>query len=95
MYQAEVDFYEEDVSIQFTNADGAISGGKLDDLNWTERNRDVWSYNYTATEGSEIYLSGIQTSSFGEVIIRLYVDGVLQQTAVSSSGVRATINHTL
>jgi hypothetical protein len=99
IYEVEVDNYESYSTIQFTKSDGAISGGKLEELNWKKTRKDngyyKWSYKFSTTEGLDIYFSGLQSFEYGELITRLYVNGELQQTAVSSSSVRSIIRYTL
>lgn len=79
------------VTIEWTTADGAISGGVLLYANW-ENEAGIWSFSYNGTEELDILFTGKSSSGYGAVI-RMYIDEELYQSAISSSSVKATIRY--
>lgn len=88
--------------IEWTTKDGAISGGKLENIGWTNEgtvsfgsSHNKWTYSYTGQENLRIYFTGLTASSFYKVNIQLYVNGKLIQSAESSSNLKAKIQYAL
>jgi hypothetical protein len=80
--------------IEWTTVDGAISGGNIENINWVNEG-DTWTYSFKGTEGLNIYFTGLTSSSFYKVKIRLYINDELVSSAESSSDVKAIIEYTL
>ncbi len=46
------------VKVEWTTADGGLSGGLLNVINWPNQD-NIWSYGYTGTEGLNVLFTGV------------------------------------